>query len=143
MEFPLGYDRRPLSQWACMNLSPASFAPADLPIHNSVLTNSRRFLVVNVQKSGKFAKIAGGFAKTNDAGVRIVCKPISQHSRALANSFASCTLDLSAPRRPLRCAVEWRLRRVVARLVGVPRINYILYFMLQTATVGVLSYRCV
>ena len=58
--------------WACTNLSPASFAPADLPKQNFVLANPRNFLDVKVQGSGGFAKTVRGFASANDAGGRFV-----------------------------------------------------------------------
>ena len=55
---------------ACANLSPASFAPADLPKHNFVLPNPRNFLDVKVQGSGGFTRRIRGFARANDARER-------------------------------------------------------------------------
>merc|ERR1719201_2286950 len=53
--------------WACTNLSPASFAPLDLPKCNVVLANPRNFIHVKLRRSGGFAKIVRGFDRANDA----------------------------------------------------------------------------
>ena len=64
-----------LTFWACTTLSPPPFAPGDLPKINfrlKPLANPRNFLDVKLQKSGGIAETVRGFAKINDAGMRVV-----------------------------------------------------------------------